>query len=104
MLHQECLGVRHAYCLNSIIQSATFDDDVDIDLASSNNSQVRESLQIIGTETVHFDHKALSSNWFMADEPRTTLHEILDAVNNLETESELVKVLNSPSPFDKKKI
>ena len=37
----------------------------------------------------------------MADEPRTPLNEILDAFNNLETEWELMKVLNSPSSFDK---
>ena len=102
-IKSKCLGARHSHCLNSIIQSATTDDDAEIDLTSSNNSQVRESLQIIGTETVRSAHNALSSNRFMANEPRTPLHEILDAVNNLETESELVKVLNSPSPFDKER-
>ena len=35
----------------------------------------------------------------MADEPRTPLHEILAAVNNLEAESDLMKVLNSTAPF-----
>ena len=35
----------------------------------------------------------------MADEPRTPLHEILEAVSNLEAESDLMEVLNSPAAF-----
>ena len=102
-IKSKCLGACRTQYFNSIIQSATTDDDVDIDLTSSNNSQVRESLQIIGTDTVRSVHNALSSNRLMADEPRTPLHEILDAFNNLETESKLVMVLNSSAPFDKER-
>ena len=36
----------------------------------------------------------------MADELRTPFHEILESVSNLEAESDLMKVLNSPAPFD----
>ena len=99
-IKSECLGVQHTQSLQSVVQSLTLDDDVDIDLTSSNNLKADGFTNVIDTQTVHSVHNSLSFNRLIADEPRPPFHEILETVSNLEAESDLMKVLNSPDLFD----
>ena len=89
-IKSECLGVQHTQSLQSVIQSLSLDDDVNIDLTSSNNLKADGSTNVIDTQTIHSVHNALPSNRLMVDEPSTPLHEILEAVRNLEAKSDLM--------------
>ena len=99
-IKSECLGVQYTQSFQSFIRSLTVDDSFDINLTSSNNLRADRSSTVIDTQRVHSVHNALSSNRLIADEPRTPLYEIVEAVRNWEAESDLMKVLNSPALFD----
>ena len=45
-------------------------------------------------------HNALTRHEFLEDELRTPLHEILEEVPGIESESQLLHILNCTAPFD----
>ncbi len=102
-LKSQFLGVQHIAFLNFVIRSLAPNDDIEIDLTVTNIAAYTVTGQIVDPQALQSIHNSLSSNLFIADEPRIPLHEILYEVLEIEAQSQLMLILNSPAPSDRQK-
>ena len=99
-IRSECLGSGQAGQLQSLLDAIQTDNDVDIDLTSPNGSSRSSGEMVITEVAARSVSQAISEFRFMDNEPTTPLHEILDQVKDINEESELLAILNSPAPLD----
>ena len=103
-INSECLGAVQTGQLQPLLETQQNGDSVDIDLTSSIESSVISGDTLVSEGAARNVSHAISEFRLMDNEPTTPLHEILDQVKDIVSESELLPVLNSPAPMDNNNI
>ena len=95
-----CLGEQHTQCLNSLIENFTAVDYIDIDRTVLGSRMSNESYNLLDHQISQSLDNALKRHEFLESELRTPLHETLEEVRGIESESQLLHILNCTAPFD----
>ena len=61
---------------------------------------ISESFNVVDQDVAHNLRTSLTGHELLEDVPRTPLHEVVEEVRGIESESQLLHILNSTAPFD----